>query len=112
MSFQALLDNTITIKRPTKVINDLGGEGSTTYAVLYTNVPCRFDSQTKKLEIIAYNKDAVFPDYFVYLEYRSGIREGDRLYLGSREFEIKLIEDWSERGKYLMLAVVELGRNE
>ena len=112
MSFPALLDSTITIKHPTKALNDLGGEGSTTYAVLYTNVPCRFDSQTKKLEIIAYNKDAVFPDYFVYLEYRSGIKEGDRLYLGSKEFEIKLIEDWSEQGEYLMLAVVELGRNE
>ena len=111
MSFQALLDNTITIKRPSKPINDLGGEGSTTYAVLYTNVPCRFESLTKKLEIIAYNKDADFPDYYVYLEYRSGIKEGDRLYLGSKEFEIKLIEDWSEQGKYLMLAVVELGRN-
>jgi len=112
MSFSGLLDSTISIKRPSKVVDDIGGEGSTTYAVLYTNVPCRFETLTRKLEVIAYNKDAVYPDYYVYLEHRSGIKEGDRIYLGSREFEIKLIEDWSEQGKYLMLAVVELGRGE
>ena len=112
MSFSGLLDSTITIKRPSKVIDDIGGESSTTNAILYTNVACRFETLTRKLEVIAYNKDAVYPDYYVYMEWRSGIKEGDRLYLGSREFEIKLIEDWSEQGKYLMLAVVELGRNE
>jgi len=112
MSFAALLDSTVTIKRPTVTRDDLGGEGSTAYATLYARVPCRFESKTEKLGAIAYDKDAVFPDYFVYLEYRSGIKEGDRIYLGSREFEIKLIENWSEQGKYMMLAVVELGRNE
>ena len=108
MSFAALLDSKITIKRPTRVVDDIGGEGSTTYATLYSNVPCRFETLAKKLEIIAYDKTAVYPDYYIYLEYRSGIRETDRIFLGSREFEIKLIEDWSEQGKYLMLAVTEI----
>ena len=112
MSFEALLDSFVTIKHPTVTRDNLGGEGSTTWAILYTRVPCRFESKTEKLGAIAYDKDAVFPDYFVYLEWRSGIKEGDRIYLGSREFEIKLIENWSEQEKYMMLAVVELGRNE
>ena len=112
MSFQALLDNKIDIKRLSYTTDDIGGQGTPVYSVLYTNVRCRFESLPKKLEIQAYDQTAVFPDYKVYLEGHSGIIEGDRIFLGSKEFEIKLIEDWSEQGKYMTFHVVEIGRGK
>ena len=112
MSFQALLDSQIDIKRLSYTIDDIGGQGTPVYSILYTNVKCRFESLPKKLEIQAYDQTAIFPDYKVYLEGLSGIIEGDRIFLGSQEFEIKLIEDWSEQGKYMTLHVVEWGRGK
>ena len=112
MSFQALLDSQIDIKRLSYTTDDIGGQGTPAYAVLYTNVKCRFESLPKKLEIKAYDQTAIFPDYKVYLESHSGIIEGDRVFLGSKEFEIKLIEDWSEQGKYMTFHVAEIGRGK
>lgn len=112
MSFRSLLDSEIDIKREIRAEDELGGDSGTNYSVLYRRVPCRFETLTKKLEIMAYDQTAVFPDYYVYLEYRSGVKEGYHLFLGSRIFEIKLVEDWSEQGKYMKLAVVELDRNK
>ena len=112
MSFASLLDNQIDIKRLSYTTDDIGGQGTPVYSILYTNVKCRLESLPKKLEIQAYDQTAVFPDYKIYLEYHSGIQEGDRVFLGSQEFEIKLIEDWSEQGKYMTLHVVELGRGK
>ena len=112
MSFQSLLDNSVDIKRLSYTTDDIGGQGSPAYSVLYTNVPCRFESLPKKLEIQAYNQSAIFPDYKIYAEWRSGIIEGDRVFLGSTEFIIKLIENWSEQGKYMTLHVVEEDRGK
>lgn len=112
MSFRNLLDSEVDIKRSSSAVDDIGGGGAVSYSVLYRRVPCRFETLTKKLEIIAYDQSAVFPDYYVYMEYRSGIIEGDHLFLGSRTFEIKLVEDWSEQETYMQLAVVELKRNK
>jgi len=111
MSFRSLLDSTVTIKRPTVTRDDIGGVGSTAYATLYSNVPCRFESAPKKQEIIAYDKNATYPDYFIYMEWRSGIQESDVIFKGSRQFEITLIENWSEQDKYMQISVVEVGRD-
>jgi len=113
MSFANLLDSTVDIKRIDTTSGDgMGGYDDDTYTTIYTNIACRFESRTKKAEIIAYGGSNTFPDYYIYLEYISGITEGDRIFLGSQEFEIKLIEDWSEQNEYLMLSVVEIGRGK
>ena len=113
MSFASLLDSTVDIKRSNPGgITTGGGYAAPSEAAIYMSVPCRFETLTKKLEIMAYDKQAVFPDYFVYMEYRSGIQESDILVKDGREFAIKLVEDWSEQGEYLKLAVSELKRGE
>jgi hypothetical protein len=49
----------------------------------------------------------------VYMEYHSGIKEGDRLTDSKgREYSIALVEDWSLQGRYLKLAVTEIARGE
>jgi len=112
MSYRNLLDSTCAIKRETPGASDgMGGYGTPTLTTLHSNVPCRFETLTKKLEIIAYDKEAVYPDYYVYMEYKSGVQEGDLVVKGSRSFKIKLVENWSEQDEYMKLAVVEHGRS-
>jgi len=110
MSFSSLLDNSMDIKRESLTSDGMGGY-TDVEVVLYTNVKCRFETTSRKTEILALGGKAdVYPDYYVYLEYRSGIKEGDHIIHDSRTLEIKLVEDWSERGKYMRLSVVELKR--
>jgi len=110
MSFAALLDNVCDFKCPVLTADGKGGF-TETWTVSYTNVPCRFETTSRKLEILAYGgKSDIYPDYLLYLEYRSGIKEGDHVFFGSKEFEIKLVEDWSEQGKYMRLSLVDYNR--
>ena len=110
MSFLSLLDNVCTIKEESLVSD--GQIGYTkSYNTLYANIPCRFESKPRKLEILAYGgAGTVYPDYTVYIESRSGIKEGQHVVFNGRIFEIKLIEDWSEQGEYMSLHVVEMAR--
>ncbi len=110
MSFAALLDNVCSIFREAIASDGRGGWTDSGNSILYSNVPCRFETLTKRTEIMAYDKTAVFPDYYVYIEYRSGIKEGYRILFDNREFEIKLIEDWSEKQTYHKFAVTEVDR--
>lgn len=111
MSFESLLDSKCTIMQETLGAADgMGGRAASTWSVLYPHVRCRFESLPKAEEALAYDTNITYPDYYVYLVYRSGIKEGMRVYHNSRQFEIKLVENWSEQERYLQLAVTELTR--
>ena len=111
MAFVNLLDSKCTIMQETLGAADLmGGHAASSWNVLYPHVRCRFESLPKEEEILGHDKKTTYPDYYVYLVYRSGIKEGMRIYHNSRQFEIKLVENWSEQEKYLQLAVTELTR--
>ena len=111
MSFRSLLDSRCTIRALTPGAADgMGGFAVATWGILYTRVKCRFETLQKKEMIIAYDKKEVYPDCFVYLVFRSGIKEGQRIYFNGEEFEIKLIEPWSKQRKYLQLSVTEIKR--
>ena len=111
MSFEALLDSTCKIMQETLGAPDgAGGYTASSWGVLYAHVRCRFESLPKAEEALAYDKTITYPDYYVYLVYRSGIKEGMRIYHNGRRFEIKLVENWSEQERYLQLAVTEITR--
>jgi len=111
MSFEGLLDSKCTIMQETLGVADgMGGHAASSWGVLYPHVRCRFESLPKEEEILGHDKKTTYPDYYIYLVYRSGIKEGMRIYHNSRQFEIKLVENWSEQEKYLQLAVTELTR--
>ena len=116
MSFPALLDNKVDIKKRTKPSSpdSMGGGGAITYVLVYKRVPFCFESLDRKTDqaIIAYDKKTTFPDYFGYCEYLSGIKGGQVVFFGSRRFEIKLVENTKEMGKYMKLSLTELTRNE
>ena len=117
MAFVNLLDSKCTIMQETLPVAPDDGMGgylaatiAASWSVLYPHVRCRFESLPKAEEALAYDAKITYPDYYVYLVYRSGIKEGMRIHHNSRQFEIKLVENWSEQEKYLQLAVTELTR--
>ena len=111
MSFESLLDSSCSIKQETLgAVDGMGGHAASAWGTLYSNVRCRFESLPKVEEMLGHDKKTTYPDYYIYLVYRSGIKEGMRIYHNSRQFEIKLVENWSEQEKYLQLAVTELTR--
>ena len=110
MSFASLLNSTVNVQRKTETADGQGGY-TTTWAVLHRNVPCRFQALTSRELILSYDKASVFANYYVHLEHRD-VAEGDRLYLGTRAFDVKMVIDYAELGKYLKLAVLEIGRGE
>ena len=111
MSFEGLLDSTCTIMQETLGTPDgQGGYTASTWGILYSRVRCRFETLWREQEVLAYDKKVVYPRYYFYLVYRSGIKEGMRIYYNSRQFEIKLIENWSEQKRYLQLEMTEIDR--
>ena len=116
MSFPSLLDSTADIFAEALSSDSQGGySGSGTYTtVVYRRVPCRFENIAAKLleKSLLYAKQAIYPDYFVYMEYRSGIKEGHAIKKDGRTWLIKLIHNWSEQNKIITCEVVEKGRTE
>ena len=111
MSFTGLLDSKCKIMQETLGVPDgMGGYGASGWGVLYPRVACRFESLPKAEEALAYDTKITYPDYYLYLVYRSGIKEGMRIYYKGRQFEIKLDENWSEQDKYQQLLLTELTR--
>jgi hypothetical protein len=110
MSFPALLDNTCDIKEQPLTSDGQGGYSDDAQVFVYTNVPCRFeDRRSKEMEFV-YDKKTIYPEYFMYLEWLDGVNEGMIVVFDSREFEIKLVKNWSERSIYMTLILVETKR--
>ena len=115
MAFPDFLDKRGTVKTYAKGTADgMGGYAASTWSVLYRRVPFAFVPLTKRADevIVTRDKEEVLADFMCYLEYRSGIKEGDRIYWGGRIFEIKLILVWREMARTMKLKVVEKNRLE
>ena len=115
MSFSGLLDSLCDVKGEIPGEKDgAGGYLPSTWTIIYRRVPCCWEtiSMQKKIEILAYDKMAVIPDFYVYMEFLSGINERCRLIRNGKEFDIKLVEDTKLMGVYMKVAVAELKRGE
>jgi SPP1 family predicted phage head-tail adaptor len=113
MSFRSLLNSKCDIKSETAGTADgMGGKAASTWSTLYTNVRCCFEAYERKTEMAVFDKVAPIPDFVVYLEYKSGIKEGQRLSKNGVNYEIKLVENTMFLDKYMKLQVTELKRGE
>lgn len=113
MSFPGLLDSTVNVIRLVSADDGSGGQLTPTDTILYRRIPCRFETLSGSKAQAMYSKLAVVPDMIVYMEFHSGIKEGDRLVDSKgREYSIALCEDWSLQGRFLKLAVTEIARGE
>ena len=108
MSYRSLLDKTATIKRETQTTDYQGGFTSA-WTTVYRNVPCRFQSLMSRESALAYDKETVFANYYIYFEYLN-IQEGDRIYWDNRIFTVKLIKDVDEQHNMMTIAAVEVDR--
>jgi head-tail adaptor len=108
MSYRSLLDKTATIKRETLTSDSQGGF-TRTWAVVYRHAPCRFQSLMSRESAMAYDKATTFANYYIYFEFMD-LQEGDRIYLESRAFAVKLIKDWDEKKNMMTIAAVEVDR--
>lgn len=112
MSFAGQLDKTGTIKHETPGGDDgMGGQLPATWNSLYKRIKFAIVLIPKGEQIFQYNKIDVFAEFFIYMEYLSGVKETQRVYWGNRVYEIKLVLPWREKGRFMKLACVEIGRN-
>lgn len=111
MSFAGHLDKTGYIRSETAGAGDgMGGEAAGTWAMIYKRVKFAIVLIPKEEQIIQYDKIDVFAEFFIYMEYLSGVKEGQRVHWGTRTYEIKLVLPWREKGRFMKLACVEIGR--
>lgn len=108
MSYRSLLDKTCTIKRASATADGLKGEGVVTWTTLKLRWPCRVQSLASNKVLVNYDKSTTFAERIVYIEYFAGIKEGDRLTVGTLTLEIKMVIDWDEQARYTKLACVEV----
>ena len=92
------------------------GQGGVTVSntVLYRRVLVRVNALSEKEIAILWDKQAILANYKVYLEYISGLQEGDQGIdeADSKTYDIKLIMDWDKDNSMMRLAVSETGRLE
>jgi head-tail adaptor len=114
MSFPGLLNSSCKIEQSVAgAADDMGGYAVPSWALIYRRVPCCYEALTRRTETLAYDKQVVQPEHYIYLEWRSGIKEGQRLTMDNgRIFLIKLIENTKEMDKFMKLSVVEWGKGE
>jgi len=111
MSFAGQLDKTIRIKDFVKGdADDMGGYDSPIWSTIYKRIKAAIVLIPKKEQIIQYDKIDVFAEFFWYMEYLSGIKETQRIYWGSKVYGIKLVLPWREKGRFMKMACVEIGR--
>ena len=111
MSFAGQLDKTVNIKRFAEGAADgMGGYLPGSWASIYKNIKAAIVLIHKGEQIIQYDKANVFAEFFWYLEYLSGVKEGQRVHWGSKSYEIKLVLPWQEKERFMKLACVEIAR--
>jgi len=114
MSFAGQLDKTIKIKEEGQGDPDgMGGFLPPTgdgWVTLYKRIKAAIVLIPKGKEIIQYSKVDVFAEFYWYMEYLSGVKESQRIYWGSKVYDIKLVLPWREKGRFMKLACVQVGR--
>lgn len=111
MSFAGHLDKTVKIKDEVVGAPDgMGGFLPSSWTTIYKRIKGAVVLIPKKEQIFQYDKIDVFAEFFWYMEYLSGVKETQRIYWGSRVYNIKLVLPWREKGRFMKLACVEIGR--
>jgi len=111
MSFAGQLDKTIKIMDFTKGAPDgMGGYLPSTWTTIYKRIKGAIMPIPKGEQIIQYSKVDVFAEFYWYMGYLSGVKESQRIYWGSKIYEIELVLPWREKGRFMKLACVQVGR--
>jgi len=85
-----------------------GGQLTKTWKMRYKGVPARIVAQRGQTEAIEFDRQTVFADYDMYIEYRSGILLTDRVVFEARTFQVVKVDNWDEAKRYLRISLVEV----
>lgn len=97
------------IKYHSKVVG-AGSQLTKTWKIRHNNVPLRLNaisSSGADKEMLYYDAAKVFADFVMYCPFREGVSNHDRVYIGSRIFNVKKVDDWDLQGLYLKIALLE-----
>ena len=112
MSFAGQLDKTVSIESFTAGAADgMGGYAEGAWTSIYKKVKAAIVIISRENQILAYDKENVFADFYWYMEYLSGVKESQRICWDSKVYDIKLVLPWREKGRFMKLACVEVGRS-
>jgi len=111
MSYASLLPHLCNVSRTTRTADGMGGYTSAESVVL-RRVPCRFDAMSSKTLAIYADKLGTLAGFTVYMEAGRRVLEGDLLIKtdDSRQFDVLLVKNYDELGKYLTVECVERAR--
>lgn len=110
MSFEALLDKTMTIRREGSVSANAFGGRSGTWADAYTLVPCRLQ-QTDAEEITNVDEGSrsLVADKQLWFGYGVDLRAGDRVVVGGITYEVNTVDtDVAGAGHHGSATLVEV----
>jgi len=90
-------------------VTGVGARLTKTWKMRHNNVPCRLNamSSLSQKETLYYDAAKVFADFILYCPFRAGISNHDRVYIGSRVFNVKKVDDWDLQSLYLKIAILE-----
>lgn len=97
----------VDIKYLSTVVGD-GGKLTKTWVARYEDVPVRFNALRPENEGLEYDREKVNAFFAMFMEYKANISTRDRVVYGTRELDIKKIDNWDEQGKYLRIVLEEL----
>ena len=85
-----------------------GGQLAKAWKMRYKGVPARFVANRSQKESFQFDRQTVFADYDMYIEYRSGIMLTDRVVFEARTFQVVKVDNWDEAKRYLRISLVEV----
>jgi head-tail adaptor len=113
VSLASLLCSTGKIERKAQASDGAGGY-TESWATLVASWPCRVNALSARETEILFGKQTTLPGFVVYGEQSTagGVKEGDRVTVSSKVFDIKKVDNWDLQNIYLKLACVEFGRDQ
>lgn len=86
-----------------------GGQITKTWKMRHRQVPCRINTSPafKDKEMLYYDAAKVFGDFTMYIPFRAGITNHDRVYIGNQVWNIKKVDDWDLQHLYLRITMLE-----
>ena len=111
MSYAGLLDNECNVTRTVQTADGYGGY-TVAESTLFRRIPCRFNAMSgQDLQIYA-DRLGALAGFTVFMEAGRDIREGDLLVKAGdgRKFDVKLVRNYDEQGRFLTLICTERAR--
>jgi hypothetical protein len=97
----------VDIRKYTSTEGD-GGQLQKTWDIRYHDVPMRIVPLSSREATFFYERFKIFADFKGFILYKVAIDPQDRIYFGTRRFQILKIDNWDEQKKCLRIMMTEM----